>query len=406
MSSPPVFERWFLDEDRQGRLHGYLSYHAAAGLSLERRRLHRRFWTYDQILQTGRIDEGFQGIWSRPAGPVLLRDRPPDWLVEYYDWDWQRRNQFEIPGLGSRLAYFVRSLTVGDRTYVHGEGEDFRNIYVWTGLLEEALATEPDEAMEGAWVAGELVYGGWSGRLCWRQSAYELEAPIQAVQAYRDGSWVLVKSNRQTLIRLEDGLQRELEGASLAAFVDDGLAMIVDGCLVQQSLETGQTLDRRPLASPVFGLQWLPGRKQVALLHQDGLLRFYEPGTGLKIWELDCERALPLIPEENNLPFNFRGHAQFYPDGRLRFLASFCGLTQLHLSSDHGSGAFTSNSEELPEGWVKDPMRSVRVCGDHATEQRYYSNGTMEQFSAMDDNSEPHPVPFTTWVERCLYQIL
>ena len=86
--------------------------------------------------------------------------------------------------------------------------------------------------------------------------------------------------------------------------------------------------------------------------------------------ELDRERALPLIPEENNLPFNFGGHAQFYPDRRLRFLASFCGLTQLHLSPDHGSDVFASNSEELPEGWVKDPMYSVRVCGDHGTEQR------------------------------------
>ena len=255
-------------------------------------------------------------------------------------------------------------------------------------------------------MAGDLAYGGWSGRLCWRQCTYEVGAPIEGVQASPDGSWALVRSNRHTLIELEGGLQRELKGATLAVFMDDGLALVVDGCLVQQTLETGQVIDRRPVVSPALGLQWLPGSKQLAMLHQDGLLRFYEPRTGLLLRELDCERALPLIPEENNLPFNFGGHAQFYPDGRLRFLASFCGLTQLYLSPDHASGVFLSNSEELPEGWAKDPMYSVQVCGDHGTEQRYYHNGTVEQFSAWDDNSEPHPLPFVTWVERCLHQIL
>jgi hypothetical protein len=147
-----------------------------------------------------------------PAGPIILRDHPPGWRVELYDWTFQQRNQFEIPGPASRLEYLLRGLTVGENEtlFLHGDGEDFLHIYRWSGELK----------------------------------------------------------------------------------------------------------------------------------------------------------------------------AEFHQDGRLRSLSS--DGYRLQLSPNHDSGSASS--------------------GD--LEQRYYANGTVEQFSSMDDNSEPHPVPFQDWVQRWLADIL
>ncbi|MFN8611532.1 MAG: hypothetical protein U0931_28555 [Vulcanimicrobiota bacterium] len=378
------FERCWLAEDAQARLHGWLSYHAPALQPVARRRLHRRFFRLDPGLVPGRLEVEALGLWARPQGLMVLRDMPPGWRVELTDWDGKVNTEINLPGPKRRLEYLPRDLVAApeNRFYLTGEGEDFRQILCWDRRFEPAIQIEANEAMVAAWVQDGLVYGGWSGRLRWRDQNYELGEPVQALRGGPAGPWVLVRTRQWRVINLEDGQQRLL-GGGFACLTLLGSAR-ADQHLIQEGWN-GEVFSQQPLASPVVALEWLPRSHQLVALHEDEVLRFYEPGTGSLQAELNLPRSLPSLPTRHSLPFNFAGQSSFHADGRLSLLATSDNSESLSLAPDHRSGCCSFSQGEV--------------------EQRYYSDGTVEQFSAWDDNSHPHPQDFEEWALSCLKHI-
>lgn len=315
------------------------------------------------------------GIWSRPEGLIILRDMPPGWRVELCDWDGKVETEINLPGPRQRLEYMPREIIAAPngQLYLSGEGEDFLHLQLWNGTFQPAISIRANEAMVLAWVQDALAYGGWSGQLCWKDQHYQFGEPIQALRSRPDTPWLLVRGREWHILQLESGQQRVL-GPGAATPTPIGPAWAQDE-LYQQTWE-GQLLSRQPLKSQVVSLEWLPRRHALVALHQDEVIRFYELGTGRPLGQLDLLGSLPVLPTRQSMPYNFTGRSSFHPDGRLCHLASSDGSESLTLSPEHNSGAASMS--------------------DGAVEQKFYANGTMEQFSAWDDGS-PYPADFQRW---------
>lgn len=377
------FERCFLAEDGQGILRGWLSYHAPAVQPVSRRRLHRRFWSLRPEFQAERLELEPLAIWGRPQGPILLCDRAPGWRLQLCDWEGRLQTEIEIPEPERRLEFLPCTLVQGPELYLLGEGEDFTCIYRCTNRLEPYLQVEANEAMAGAWALDDLVYGGWSGRLRWKDRIIELGTPIRKICSMPDCPWVLVQAQVWELVHLPDGRRRTVGPAGAATLIPQGVAWA--GPVLRLQDWEGEDLDLQYIPSPIAALEWLPLSQRLAALYENETVRCFQCPSGLQLSQISLVEALPVLPTSHTLPYNFSGVATFHANGRLSRMLSSDGSESLNLSVNHDSG-----QASYADGEIK---------------QRYYENGTVEQFSAWDDNSLPHPKPFEEWALQWVERI-